>query len=116
MNNQGSVQRSKFCTTCPFLKQVKMPLDKTTLQNTVFHNLENGYIHPCHSDRKNMCTGYLAFCERKVEGGLKSLSVGRIGLYCGLINVDKIPENIEIFDNIDEMLETHNSQFLNYFD
>lgn len=97
--------------------QMQMPLDRETLQRTVIYNLENGYIHPCHTVQEHMCTGYLSFVHHKLatEGGLQSLMLGRIGLDFGLIKPENIPE-LNIFDTVEDMLESHESKFFDFSD
>jgi hypothetical protein len=112
MQNQGSIQKKKTCKTCPFLKEIEMPLDRKTLERTIVSNLNNGYIHPCHTTQENMCTGYLAFIHHKQqsEGGLQSNMVCRYAVSIGLVREEDIPE-IDVFNAMEEMLESHDKKY-----
>lgn len=91
-----------------------MPLDRETLQHTVVYNLDNEYIHPCHTEQENMCTGYLSFVHHKLKakGGLDSIMLGRLGVARGLIKPNAIPD-LDIFDTVEDMLEDHDSKYFN---
>lgn len=106
-------QRTSHCQNCPFWKQSNPDygFSPEALQGTVVDHLEKGLIHPCHSNKKYMCTGYLSFAEQTFDDGILSLNSGRVAARLGLLDPEKIPK-IEVYSCIAEMLEEHGMRTL----
>lgn len=99
------MQRGELCRSCPFrLKRKDYWFEPEVLERTIGRNIENGYIHDCHSDSSFFCTGYLVFVENTI--GLEALNMGRMGLRLKVLNKTKIPK-IKTFQSWKALINSH---------
>jgi Family of unknown function (DUF6283) len=103
-----SKQKKSTCKSCPWVNRntEKHCFPPDALAQTIVQAIPGERIHSCHSNGTFFCTGYLAYCEKHLEDGIRSLATGRIGLYIGILDLHKIPQ-LPVFDSIEEMLESH---------
>jgi len=107
---EATKQKRSACSSCPFRSDVTntcFPPEK--LEETVLDYLDNGRIHPCHSNTDYMCSGYLRFADKYFEsnGGMFALQMVRISDRLGLFDETKVPTNINVFSDVSEMLDSH---------
>lgn len=100
------------CKSCPFRKEREGYFNPEILKSTVGKNLEDGFIHECHSlapkkETQWLCTGFLSYLEHHTEGGLDSNTIARVGICLGVIDKDAIAEPDIIFDSFETMLAAH---------
>jgi hypothetical protein len=105
---EAMLQRSKACASCPFLQDGHQYCFKpSVLRKTVVRAMRDGQIHPCHSDRRYGCSGYLAFAEKNLPGGVMGMLVPYIAHAMGIFDPQKINLELNVFGSIQEMLSTH---------
>lgn len=103
-------QQLNPCNYCPWLPSSLVKgyyFNPDKLQSTIIEDLNNECVQSCHSERKYFCVGYLSFVEQNIEGGIRSLWLGRIAIDAKILSPTLIASNIEVFKSIDEMLTKH---------
>jgi Family of unknown function (DUF6283) len=107
MSNSLTVQKSTACQSCPWTRsnpEYYFPPEK--LKKSIVDSLDRELLHTCHFNHQNFCTGYLSFVEQNIEGGLMSLTLGRIALEWKIIERALIPI-LPVFNSVQKMLDSH---------
>lgn len=102
------------CTTCPFRKELKdgwfSPL---VLDETIGKNLREGrHVHVCHKangatgKKQRMCVGFMRFVR---HNRIPNENM-RIGTVLGVLQPDKLSDEVPINLTWDDVLDTHAAQ------
>ncbi len=103
-------QKKSPCSSCPFMAEGgdrKACFKPEALERTVIDYLEKGGIHPCHGDQEFMCAGYLSFAEQTLRAGAESLHMVRISERLGMFDWDLVDDELPVYQDIEEMLDSH---------
>ena len=106
--DRATQQKKTACASCPFIQSGDLSycFDPNVLKTTVVEYLNEGCLHPCHSQQQKMCTGYLSFVKQYVEGGIYSFPMARLASALKLLKPTLIPD-LNIFKSVEEMLDSH---------
>lgn len=79
----------------------------TRFKITIFEDRQREQLHPGHTSDEYFCVGFLSFLLQNIEGGIKSLMLGRLAIEFQFLNPDMISGDIKVFYFIAEMFESH---------
>jgi hypothetical protein len=103
---RASKQRVKPCGSCPMIPGSTTCFSRSALKGSLVKNIENGYVHPCHSDDQFACAGSLSFIKQHEPGGLDSKFVVAFAIGTGLYDRELI-EDLPVYGSIEAMLSDH---------
>ncbi len=99
-------QRREPCGTCPWMVSILGDcFSPATLEKTVVADYLGDRAQTCHSNHDFYCAGALAFAKR--NGDIFANASVRMGFMAGILTEDMIDTDLETFDSIEEMLESH---------
>jgi hypothetical protein len=110
---ESTKQRAAACASCPWIKDGdrNVCFDPDVLSDTVVESMRHGNIHPCHSAKEYMCSGYLAFAEANLRAGVHELQMVRIADRLGLFDEALVNKDLNVFASVKELLADHKRRF-----
>lgn len=112
---EATKQRKAACSSCPWVKDGDRSVcfEPEALLRTVIDAMNHGNIHPCHSGKEYMCSGYLAFADMNLRGGVYGLQMVRIADRLGLFDKSMVNKSLNVFSSIKAMLSDHKKRLKN---
>jgi hypothetical protein len=114
---EATKQRKSVCSSCPWIVDGDRAVyfEPDALEKTVVDAMNRGNIHSCHSASEYMCSGFLAFAENNLHGGVDALQMVRISSRLGMFDYGLVNSELNVFPSIKSMLSDHKKRMKRKF-